>query len=115
MNIPPMPPCGRIRPTPLSRREMLSASGSGLGLWALAGLFGSHTAQIAAAAGSARDDRALAATQTLHALREQRHQEHAACDRQDRVAQTGKQATAQEASVRPVRRRFRRKHLAPNK
>ena len=62
MNHPHMPPCGRIRPTPLSRREMLSASGSGLGLWALAGLFGSHTAQIAAAAGSSRDDRALSAT-----------------------------------------------------
>ncbi|MFM7215050.1 MAG: DUF1501 domain-containing protein, partial [Verrucomicrobiota bacterium] len=62
MNTPHMPPCGRIRPAPLNRREMLAASGSGLGLWALAGLFGSTTAQLAAAMGSTRDDRALLST-----------------------------------------------------
>lgn len=62
MNTPHMPRCGRIRPAPLNRREMLAASGSGLGLWALAGLFGSTTAQLAAAMGSTRDDRALLST-----------------------------------------------------
>lgn len=51
-------PCGRTRPVPLSRRELLAASGSGLGLLALGGLFGSAGAALAAAS----ESRALAAT-----------------------------------------------------
>ena len=57
----PTPPCGRIRPAPMSRRDMLVASGSGLGLLALAGLAGTAGIARAAVEGAGRDRRALAA------------------------------------------------------
>ena len=40
MNIQSQYPCGRTRPAAFSRREMLASAGSGVGLMALAGLFG---------------------------------------------------------------------------
>jgi len=66
MNMPRTHHCGRFHSTPMSRRDMLAASGGGFGLLALAGLFGPTGAASGAgsegAGRSPRDSGVLAST-----------------------------------------------------